>query len=547
MVISFLFFYFCFIAMGSLQAQQDRDSLKYYVRLLDRPQDKDAIISAYQYFEKWSWENLQIKDTVMAIYNLSRKAVAEYELGSGHDSESSATEALRLLDIFNDSILTKGYGLSLYNQLGKTYRLSDNFIEALASYEKALNLTKDSKEQAIIYNNIGNIYRDIETYSKAVDVLAKGYELALVGEDEEEISRVLDNLGAAQGKLFDPNGIVNMHEALRRRVKADDLKGMYASNKHLTEYYRDLNVLDSSKYYAKASLRIADQLNTPSYKKDALSNLIYLGEKGDWAIQLITLSDSLEKVRFKIDNKFAHAKYNLQKERVKTQKALLDSEREKGRTRLFQLLFGGLVVLSISLYYVLRSRYKRGKMRQVLSTESRISKKVHDEVANDVFQVMTRLQGSPSTEVEVIDDLESIYEKTRDISKENSAVDLDNDFGQVLTDLLSSYQSLEVNIITRNISKIGWKRISTLNKASIYRVLQELMTNMRKHSNASIVLLIFHQRGRKVNIIYKDNGVGCELVKNTGLQNAENRIKTLKGSIIFDSEPEKGFKVTIEL
>ena len=175
-------------------------------------------------------------------------------------------------------------------------------------------------------------------------------------------------------------------------------------------------------------------------------------------------------------------------------------------------------------------------------TESRISKKVHDEVANDVYQVMAKLQSRSDPNDEVLDDLDNIYTKTRDISKEHSLFDVSSNFGEQLDDLFRSYETSEISVVTLNNAQIEWDEISELKKKTIYKVLQELLTNMRKHSAASHALIRFEQRNRKVSIHYKDNGVGCTLEKSNGLQNVENRMAALKGRITFESEPNKGFE-----
>ena len=48
-------------------------------------------------------------------------------------------------------------------------------------------------------------------------------------------------------------------------------------------------------------------------------------------------------------------------------------------------------------------------------------------------------------------------------------------------------------------------------------------------------------------ISYSDNGVGCDLKKNTGLHNTENRIQSINGIISFESEHNKGFKSKISV
>src|SRR5690606_11233305 len=191
--------------------------------------------------------------------------------------------------------------------------------------------------------------------------------------------------------------------------------------------------------------------------------------------------------------------------------------------------------------------HKKDKIQVVFNTETHISKKVHDEVANDIYHVMTKLQRNSNNKEELLDDLEKVYNRTRDISKGISAINVKNNFNDLLYDLLISYKSNEVSVIANNLSKVDWKEIDDIKRATIYRVLQELMTNMRKHSKASIVLISFNQIKKNIIIDYKDNGIGCNLIRNNGLQNVENRIASLKGTITFESEKENGFRAKITI
>lgn len=68
---------------------------------------------------------------------------------------------------------------------------------------------------------------------------------------------------------------------------------------------------------------------------------------------------------------------------------------------------------------------------------------------------------------------------------------------------------------------------------------------MKKYSQASLVLIRFETDGKRLKIMYSDNGEGAVLVKHTGLLNTENRIHYIGGTITFETEPQKGFKAKI--
>ena len=84
----------------------------------------------------------------------------------------------------------------------------------------------------------------------------------------------------------------------------------------------------------------------------------------------------------------------------------------------------------------------------------------------------------------------------------------------------------------------------------MYRVLQELLVNMKKHSECSLAVISFKKNKNKLQIEYSDNGLGATLNKinlKNGLQNVENRIRAIKGTITFDTISDKGFKVSLKI
>ena len=397
-----------------------------------------------------------------------------------------------------------------------------------------------------LINNKANIYKDLGKYQKAIEQFNFAYQK--IGKDTNSLqsAMILDNLGYVQSKLGNPDALINLKKAQSIRENVNNLEGIYSSNKHLALYYFERNDKIKATEYAYKAYQIANTLNSITFLQDALSLFVIMNEDPK-IVQFKHITDSIASARQLAENKNAFVKYNVANEKKKTAEALLKSEKEKNQKLIF-ITFGIIIFLtSIFLYFTQRIKHKKEKIIQVHNTESRISKKVHDEVANDVYHLMAKIQGNTNDNETLLDDLEKIYNKTRDISKENSVIEFDKDFSGQLNDLLLNYQNEKISIATRNLSKIDWNHISEIKKTTIYRVLQELMTNMKKHSNAAAVVLSFQQNNKKITIEYSDNGNGCELKNKNGLQNAENRIHALNGTITFDSTPNKGFKAKITI
>lgn len=85
----------------------------------------------------------------------------------------------------------------------------------------------------------------------------------------------------------------------------------------------------------------------------------------------------------------------------------------------------------------------------------------------------------------------------------------------------------------------------------VYRIIQELIQNIRKHANASaaLVQMNFHEDGG-VDITVEDDGIGMDLdsdkTTGMGLKNINERVKQLGGRIDINSSKGKGTSVYLE-
>ncbi|MGY0035742.1 sensor histidine kinase [Pedobacter sp. NJ-S-72] len=172
---------------------------------------------------------------------------------------------------------------------------------------------------------------------------------------------------------------------------------------------------------------------------------------------------------------------------------------------------------------------------------------MHDVVANGLYRVMTEIENQDSLDRDsILDKLENMYEKSRDISYEELQF-TDQNFHVKISDLLRSFATETTRIVLVGNTAGLWEKVSTQAKLEIEHVLQELMVNMTKHSSASNVAVKFVQTNNCINIYYTDNGIGIskEGQFNNGLTNTGNRIKSIHGEIIFETKAEKGLKVQI--
>ncbi len=97
-------------------------------------------------------------------------------------------------------------------------------------------------------------------------------------------------------------------------------------------------------------------------------------------------------------------------------------------------------------------------------------------------------------------------------------------------------------------------RISDSTELAIYRIAQELLTNMLKHAHPTAITLHTQASQQHIHIVLAHNGTGLtqhtyeeQIYKKgaTGLKNIVNRIKSIKASIRFFQDPDGRFKIEL--
>jgi len=528
----------------------------------DENYEKQNLNTAYYEFNKSKLLFETIKDSANIGYCLIQMAFIQQINGDYYGSKETATEALPYAKINN-------FAGSINNLLGIADKELALYDDAILYYKTEANLSKELKDKQGPLNNIATVYMEQKKYDKAINLLKFLLESPaskkILMEKTEAInkSRFQDNLGYAYFKIgLNKKGFPLMSEGLRIRKEINDTYGSIESYLHLADYYskKDLQKSDEN---ALAAYNIATKLNSVDERLEALQILIsnnHSSQDTKYVQKYFTLNDSIIKIRNNFKNKFAKIKYDSKKEKDENEKLRLEKaenllflQRAKYMRIVFVIVFVFLVILIAILIRYYKNKNKAIEFKTSYNTETRIAKKIHDELANDVFHVIAFAESQPlsqeNTKENLLQKLDDIYGRVRGISKENNKIDTGVAFTRSIKEMLSTYNTRERNIMVTNLESVNWETIDDVKKIAISRILQELMVNMKKHSEANLVVIKFDNDQKSVLINYTDNGKGCEkskMIKN-GLQNMESRIQAVKGAIDFDTEPGKGFKAKISM
>jgi two-component system, NarL family, sensor histidine kinase ComP len=110
--------------------------------------------------------------------------------------------------------------------------------------------------------------------------------------------------------------------------------------------------------------------------------------------------------------------------------------------------------------------------------------------------------------------------------------------------------TFKITFTTENTAGLSLTEEETI---SIYRIVQELLNNASKHSQATNLHFYFKKLDNRIELQYSDNGIGLNVDRLTpsfnsmGLSGMRERIQSLNGHIEFHSKPENGLFVKMQI
>ncbi len=226
--------------------------------------------------------------------------------------------------------------------------------------------------------------------------------------------------------------------------------------------------------------------------------------------------------------------------------------------------------MTASLAQAERERAERDRMRAdyvskvIVAQEDerkRIARELHDSTGQSLTSLLVGLKNlkeSPaSDEIDCrIDELRDVVSHTLDEVRalawqlRPSVLD---DLGllSALSHYINDYQKrygVQIDFVANG----RQERLRPEIETSIYRIVQEALTNVARHAQASAVSVVVNYRQDRVKIIVEDNGVGFSMAalqseKSLGLQGIRERAALFNGSLTIESQPGQGTALFIEI
>ena len=442
-----------------------------------------------------------------------------------------------------------------YSGLMKYYYNLKNYPQALKNGLFAANYLKDLNQKndlAAIYNTIGQVYYGMGNYTEAMNYYNKALIFRESMNDELGIASCYKNLGETYSALKD---FTKAEDYLNKSIK---IFNRLKSQDYLREAYKTLGVIfeanqdyvNSLKFY-KESVAIKDSI----YNKQSTDkiNELQIAYQTERKIQQISLLNKENKIQ----------KLTLQKHNVLMGIAL--------GIFVITILFGVLFYKSIRLKQ--KARLQEEVILQqdlatkaVLGAEENERKRISGELHDGLGQMFSAVKMNLSALTEDINfknpESKNVFTKTLDLvdesCKEVRAIShqmapnvlLKSGLATAIRDFINKIDARKLKI---NLETFGLQhRLDPSIETVLYRVIQETVNNVIKHSGANSLDIQLSKDEEGINAMIEDNGKGfdsssLEKFEGIGLKNIRSRVEYLKGTVDFSSTPGSGTLVAIHI
>ena len=198
--------------------------------------------------------------------------------------------------------------------------------------------------------------------------------------------------------------------------------------------------------------------------------------------------------------------------------------------------------------------------RQQLATleeRNRLARDLHDSVKQQIFAISMQigaikvLLGRDTTAAKKhLDETETLVREAQQelttLIKELRPAALE---GKGLVEALRNYmnQWMQQTGIIAKLHMEGQQTLPYVVEEALFRVAQEALSNVSRHSHATLVHMKLAITGDIVTLTVEDNGQGFDTMQpNTqgvGLHSMQERMQALGGDVHLESSPDKGTKV----
>ena len=527
----------------------------------------------------------ELNDSLLMIKSITNLAINFRNEG---EYEKSIEYSLISLTYYKMNRDTLNWANSL-TDLGNSFIYLRNYRDGMAYQQKALKLFSAINNWRGIgntYGSMGFIYSKKDILDSAIyfnDLAITAHEksgnLFSILSSKRSLCTYYYRLGKSNQEVYDCH-----KEVLALSIQLKDKQGMMMDYLNLSRSLGNMNRHNEAISLNMEALKLSKELGDKRVRLQCYKSIAYKLNNTNRYAEAYSFMDSalvLEQELNGIDVNNAVLEADRKYQVAEKEKELLQSKNEKAASDLLLLekqkqlwLVIGLVVFVLLLSGFVFYRTKQKQKSKLAKTRieeqqkglaaiiqaqeeerKRIAKDLHDGIVQQLgglklgFQKVFSDNQTAETN-KIVKILDDSAQELRELSHKMMPRSL-GELGLIpaLEDMLEN--SLGNTDITFQFEHFGiTKRFKENIEIAIYRIAQELVNNVIKHSKANKVNMQLFKSGDNVILIIEDNGKGMgesSKVKGIGLMNISSRLDTLNGRVNFEPSPESGTLATVKI
>lgn len=486
------------------------------------------------------------------------------------------------------------YASSIYHSLGVMFHTSDNYSKAKEYYTIAYNKAKKDDDMLLLKKaiiNLGSVNSSLKEYKKAETLLLEALEIPLRKEFDYSINANLGNLYIRQKEykkalpflqkatLQDAenrNSEKNLSYLIDAKAALKDTTGMKAVLKR-----------------AFQSIKTSDAIRTNSIMLMSISN--YYRAFGNYQKALkfrdeyLALYETIkEKQRdetvYDLETKY---QTELKERKIIEQELTIERKNRQNTQIIFGLFALSLLLIGFFLFYKKRIKYHQTIVKQ--KEELQKQKLYELKQQHKMTSLSSMIEGQEAERLRIAKDLHdslggllstvkshfSTLHKDNFILKDNELADKTHHLiGEACVEVRRISHNMMPHALTlsglkgaledlgEQLNQQGYtttfevdilpESIPETKKVMLFRLIQELISNIRKHAKATHILIQLLHHKNELNLLIEDDGIGFNYNKairkdGVGLKSINSRVEFLDGTINWDSKEKEGTIININI
>ncbi|MBC7400218.1 MAG: sensor histidine kinase [Mucilaginibacter sp.] len=512
-----------------------------------------------------------------------------WQTGNYSASLKNHLSALKIRERLNDE---EGISKSLGN-IGQVYLDNGQFKEAESYTLRCLATAKKMQNSYVIVASLhvmANICSGQKQYGRALKYDEEALTICLRENNKRGLSQVYSNMAHCYNYMHQYDKALKYHfNVLALDEFFGDKKQMSDTYLNIGEVYKDMGKYADAKTWLKKSLAYSTETQYKHGQQDAWKFLSEVYEKEANYKDALLAHQKYQSLTTDIVNEDNNKQIALLQTQYETQKkeqqiSLLNKENTiqklsiTSRNKTIVFIIGFIILAGIvGILYYNRQKLQQKALaqQQKIEQQSQLTQAIIDaeekerrRIASDLHDGVGQLFSAVKMNLSGLLDRVTINREEDRFLAEKTIALVDESCKEVrvishqmmpnmllrsgiASDVKSFIEKIDSERLKVNVEATGFKnKLESNVEIVLYRVIQESVNNVIKHSKATTLDIKLTREGTGIEAIIADNGVGFNTAlkddfEGIGLKNIATRIEYLKGSVLYTSAPGMGTSVKI--